>query len=61
MPLTNFEDCDSEYLRFIDQVLQDIVSTGKDEGVRVMAEMHAGSVISSLEGLKRYREELPPG
>ncbi len=53
----NFEDCDSEYLRFIDQVFQDIVSTGKNEGVRVMAEMHAGSVISSLEGLKRAIEK----
>ena len=53
----NFEESSQDYLKFIDEVFEEIFNLAKDKGIKVMAEMHAGTVISSPEGLERAIEK----
>lgn len=49
----DFEESSQEYLQFMDQVFKEIFKMGQDEGIQVMPEMHEGTVIGSIEGLRR--------
>ena len=49
----NFEESSQEYLQFIDQVFREIFEVGQDKGIQVMPEMHEGTTIGSIEGLRR--------
>jgi len=51
-----FEESSQEYLQFIDKIFEEIFKMGEDKGIRVMPEMHGGTVIGSIEGLKRILE-----
>ncbi len=49
----DFEKSNQDYLQFIDSVFEEILKMGQDRGVKIMAEMHEGTVIGNIEGLKR--------
>ena len=53
----NFEESSQGYLQFIDKVFEEIFKMGQDKGIQVMPEMHEGTVIGSIEGLKRAIEK----
>lgn len=53
----DFEKSSEEYLQFIDEIFEEIFKMGKDKGIIVMPEMHEGTVIGSIEGLKRAMEK----
>jgi len=52
----NFEESSQDYLQFIDKVFEEIFKMGQDKGITVMPEMHEGTVIGSIEGLRRVLE-----
>ena len=49
----DFEKSNQDYLQFIDSVFEEILKMGQDKGIKVMAEMHEGTVIGNIKGLKR--------
>ena len=49
----NFEESSQDYLQFIDKVFEQIFTMGQDKGIIVMPEMHEGTTIGSIEGLRR--------
>jgi len=53
----NFEESRQDYLEYIDKVFEEILKMGQDKGIIVMPEMHQGTVIGSIEGLKRAIEK----
>lgn len=52
----NFEESSQDYLQFIGEVFEEIFKMGQDKGIMVMPEMHGGTVIGSIEGLRRVLE-----
>jgi len=52
----DFEKSSEEHLQFIDEIFEEIFKMGKDKGIMVMPEMHEGTVIGSIEGLRRVLE-----
>jgi len=52
----DLEKSTQDYLQFIDGVFEEILNMGEDKGIAVMTEMHEGTVIGSIEGLKRAIE-----
>ncbi|NOY08139.1 MAG: sugar phosphate isomerase/epimerase [Spirochaetes bacterium] len=54
-----FKESDKEYLEFIDEVFYRIFKMGQEKNIQVMAEMHDGTVIDSIEGLQRVLENRP--
>jgi len=59
----DFEKSSEEHLQFIDEIFEKIFKMGEDKGIKVMPEMHEGTVIGSIEGLRRVlaRWDKNPG
>jgi len=53
----DLEKSDHIYLRFIDEVFEEILKMAQDEGVVVMAEMHTKTLVGSIQGLRRAIEK----
>jgi len=53
----DFEKSNQDYLKFIDEVFEEIFKIGQDKDIIVMPEMHEGTIIGSIEGLKRVIEK----
>ena len=49
----DFKESTQDYLQFIDGILEEILKMGQDRGIIVMPEMHGGTVIGSIKGLRR--------
>jgi len=49
----DFEKSSQDYLQFIDEIFEEIFKMGQDKGIIVMPEMHKGTVIGSIKGLRR--------
>jgi len=53
----DFRKSSHDYLQFIDSVFEEILKMGQDRGIKIMAEMHGGTVIGDIEGLKRVMDK----
>lgn len=49
----DFKESSQGYRQFIDDVFGEILKMGQDRGIKIMAEMHGGTVIGDIEGLER--------
>lgn len=49
----DFERSTNQYIQFIDEVFVEMFGMGQDNDIQVIPEMHKGTVIGSIEGLRR--------